>query len=414
MKRPYFTLAIVIIGILYLFVRFYKFPARLEFRQDQGFFLLESKSTIESPRIRLLGPVTSKTYQGRGFFVGSGYYYLLGIVGKIFNWDPLLITGFFTFLDFIFYLFFIIFLHRKFGAFWSLLVFLSISVSPYLIGHSLFFWNPHLLVPLSIAVLHFLDKFFRTKKYLFLSIAAVCWGFAFSCHYSPIFWLPIFIYYIYKSDLSKKFITWFLLIIFVIIGDLPFFIFEIRHQFYNLRTFFFIYSHSSNNFGFTSHYFVFPLLIFIIYFSLSKMPKYLFLIILLTVTLYQFVFFRQNSSFGYIPDWRFPDQLKALNLILADGCPQNYNIATTISGDTRSYDLRSLLTIKKCPPLPVEIYPQASTVYLIAPPSRPPQTETVWEISSFKPFTVKSMVKLNDNVILYHLEKTHASNPKNN
>ena len=47
------------------------------------------------------------------------------------------------------------------------------------------------------------------------------------------------------------------------LGDLPFFLFEFRHQFYNLTTMFYIFTHSSQGGELTSHYFIFPLLIFL-------------------------------------------------------------------------------------------------------------------------------------------------------
>jgi hypothetical protein len=104
--------------------------------------------------------------------------------------------------------------------------------------------------------------------------------------------------------------------------------------------------------------------------------------------------------------WNYPTQKKVINLITKNSCPDNFNIATTIGGDTRSYDLRYLLNINNCLTNSVDNYPQSSTIFLIAPPSRPPESETVWEISSFKPFKVTEKIIINDNVVFYRLDKS--------
>jgi hypothetical protein len=117
------------------------------------------------------------------------------------------------------------------------------------------------------------------------------------------------------------------------------------------------------------------------------------------------VFIPPVDELSSIPGWRFPDQLKVLSIILSDGCPKNYNIATTISGDTRTYDLRSLLTTHHCPPNSVDNYPESSTIFLIAPPTRPPSSESVWEVSSFKPFKITQQQTINNHVIFYRLDK---------
>lgn len=407
-----FLFFLTLISFVYLFIRFYHLSTLLDFRLDQSFFLLESKSTIQSPHLRLLGPATSKIFDGRQFFVGSNYYYILGIVGLISHWDPLITTIVFIILEFLFYLFFVFFLKQKFNSLWSLLIFFCLSISPYLVAHSRFFWNPHLLIPLSILTIYFLDKFLNQKKFLYLFLSAFFWGFAFSCHYSPIFWLPIFIYFLIKSKNFLKLISYIIIFFGIFIGDLLFFIFELRHQFYNLKTFIYVYTHSTQKGGLTSHYFVFPLLIFVIYFlllSLSKIKNktfanFLLLFNLIFLTVFQFKLYPNFPSFGVIKGWNYPDQLKVANLI-SQNCPTNFNIAATMQGDTRAYDLRYLLSLKNCQPLGVEDYPISQKLFLIAPNNRPPESETVWEVASFKPFKINQKIILNDQLIFYELNK---------
>ena len=409
MSKKIFFVFLILISFVYLFLRFYHLDTLLDFRFDQGFFLLDSKSTIESPTIRLLGPPTSKIFEGRQFFVGSNYYYLLGIVGQISQWDPLLITSFFIIFEFIFYLIFIFFLRQRFNPFCAFLVFFTIAISPYLVGHSRFFWNPHMLIPLSVITLISFDKFVQNKKYIYLLIASLCWGFAFACHYSAIFWAIFFIYFLIKSRLFLNLKSYIIILFGVFVGNLPFFIFEIRHNFYNLKTFIYVYTHSSQGGELTSHYFVFPLLIFTIFlllFFLKKLPKsniYLFLILSLITTI-QFKIYPSYPSLGKIDGWSYSDQEKVANII-SKNCPNNFNVAATMQGDTRAYDLRLLLTTKNCLPNQVENYPNSKKIFLIAKNDHTPETETVWEIDSYKPFKITQKIPLNDKLNFYELTK---------
>ncbi|MBI2464631.1 glycosyltransferase family 39 protein [Candidatus Shapirobacteria bacterium] len=413
MSKKLFFIGFFLISILYLFLRLWQLPQKLDFRLDQAFFLTESKSTIESSTPRLLGPPTSKIFEGRSFYVGSNYYYLLGVIGHLNSWDPLAITIFFIIFEFIFYLLFIYFLRQKFGITSSLLVFWFIAVSPYLVAHSRFFWNPHMLIPLSIIALYSLEKYIATHKYIFLILASFAWGLAFSCHYSPIFWLPIFIYFLIKSKLfinppvrQAGLKSYLIILLGIFIGDLPFFIFELRHQFYNLRTFFFVYSHSIESGGLTSHYFIFPLLVFTFYFLFLFFSHRLVLIssFLFLVTTYQFYLYPHYPSLGAVAGWDYPTQVRVADYI-SKNCPSNFNVAATIQGDTRFYDLRFLLEKNNCHPDSVDAYPTSKTLFLVSPHDRSPEAETVWEVDSLRPFTITSKTKLNDFLDLYFLTR---------
>ena len=172
-RKIIFIAGLILISFLYLFLRLYRLNDLIGFRLDQGIHLLETKTMFDTKKISLVGPlVTSKTFMGRQFFIGANYYYVLGIIGLIGQWNPLTITIIFMLLELGFYLFFIFFLKHKLNYFLALLVFLFISLSPYLITHSRFYWNPHLLIPLSILVLYFGDKYLLQKRFGYLLLTA--------------------------------------------------------------------------------------------------------------------------------------------------------------------------------------------------------------------------------------------------
>ena len=407
MSKKIFFFGLFIISILYLSIRLWDISIKLDFRADQAIHLSEAKNMVESRTIRLIGPmVTSQSFDGRNFFIGANYYYVLALAGILTNWDPLLVTVFFIFIELIFYVVFTFFLKQKFGTFISLISFFTIAVSPYLVAHSRFFWNPHLLIPLSIIAIISLEKYIDTRKYIFLAISAFVWGFAFSAHYSAIFWLPIFIFYLTKSRQHFNIKSLLIIGISFVVGDLPFFIFELRHNFYNLKTFFLVYFHPSASTGFTSHYLIFPLIVFLIYFlhSLFKKYKTIFVGLLFLVTIIQFYIYPRYPSLGTVPGWDYPTQVKIAESI-SQKCPPNFNVAATMQGDTRFYGLRYLLAKNNCIPEDVENYPTSMTLFLVAPHNRSPSDETVWEVASLKPFTITSTTQINDQLDLHRLDR---------
>ncbi len=413
MSKKIFIFGLILISFLYLFFRLYQLDNLIGFRLDQGVHLAEAKSIFDEKKISLIGPVASKSFMGHDFFVGANYYYVLGVIGLISHWDPLVITIYFIFLELFFYLFFVYFLKRKFSSFWALVVFIFIALSSYLVIHSRFFWNPHLLIPLSILFLLFSEKYFFKKQAKYLFLIAFFWGFAFACHYSAIFWILFFLYIFVKAGKLLDLKSYLIVIAGFILGNLPFFIFEIRHNFYNIKTIFYVFSHSLQSKELTSHYFIFPLLIFFIFtllFLLSLIKRKfignsVLIIVVALSLLIQNNLFKNYSPLDNLPFWSYQEQKKVVELIIKDGCPQNFNIAATFQGDTRFYDLRYLLSLKKCNPMSVEAYPQAQKLFLVAPYSRSVDLETVWEVSSFRPFEIREEIPLNDQITFFELDK---------
>lgn len=164
-KNFIFWFLLSIVSLVYLFLRFYHLPQLIGFRLDQGVHLLETKQMVDDRQLRLVGPmVTSKSFDGRNFFIGANYYYVLALIGLVSSWNPFVITSIFIIIEFLFYLIFVLFIKKTTNSFLALISFLIISLSPYLVIHSRFFWNPHLLIPLSILCLISLIFFHLIKK----------------------------------------------------------------------------------------------------------------------------------------------------------------------------------------------------------------------------------------------------------
>lgn len=393
----------MLIGILYSVLRLFDIESKMTFHLDQGLQLAEAKNMVDARKVTLIGPmVTTKTFEGRAFFIGPFYTYALALYGLLTAWNPLSVIVLASLVELVSTIIFIVWMGKKYSSPASLILFLTVATTPFLIEHSRFYWNPHFLLPLSYLLIYFLEN----KKYF---LSAIILGLGFSFHYSACLWaLPIF-YYLLKN--REKFQKYLLFFPGFILGDIPFFVFELKHQFYNFKTMFLVFTNTNKASEISAYYFVFPFSAFLMLLLIKnykKNQKIFFSILSLIVTFNIFYYFKlaETIPVGMPMGWNYPTQKKVINLITKNYCPTDFNIATTIGGDTRSYDLRYLLNINKCPPNSVENYPQSQTIFLIAPPSRPPETETVWEISSFKPFKVTEKIIVNDNVIFYRLDKT--------
>lgn len=396
-----FWLGIIIISFSFFFLRFSQYSQSFNFAMDQGVHLIESKSIIDNKRITLIGPSSSKTYQDRQFFTGPTYYYILATLGVITSWDPLIINAILIIIDFIFLLIFTFWLRNKFGNDISIAFFAIFSFSKYFIFHHTFFWNPHFLLPLSICAVILLDKFIIINKIKYIYFFSFIFGLAFSFHYTAIFWIiPAFII-IFKKINKIKLKNILLMFVLFIVGDLPFFIFEIRHNFYNLKTAFMAFLHPQDS-GLTSHYFIFPLIIFLIYFIVKFLNKSKIKIFLLTTILV--VFFVLNFTYKTpSPSLLYSSQSKIINLLTKEGCPSNFNITQTLTGDSRAYNLRFLLSRAKCSPDSFNDYPNSKIVYLISSKQRPFETETIWEVTSGKKLSILQKTEIHSSINIYKL-----------
>lgn len=411
-RKTIFMIILLILTGVYLFLRLNDFEIKANYFFDQGLHLLESFQMVSDKKIRLIGPMaTSKTFLDRGFFIGPQYYYVLGILGIITKWNPMAIDLILLFIELGFILYFVNWIRKKYGGIEALSIFGLITFSRYFIIHSRFFWNPHFLIPLGVLMVIILDKYIKTNKIKYLLGVGLMWGLAFGFHYASVFWtIPLLIILVKNKKLWNK-NTFIYLPIGFILGDLPWFVFEIRNNFYNINTIVWVMSQSSSNEHFELYYLIHPLGIFIFWglawlLNIIKNKKIFFgIVLVLGISLLQVKFITNPSPLIHPTDWNYPTQKIVVEKILKNGCPDKFNVASTLSGDTRSYDLRFLLTIKGCEPMGVEDYPNAEKLFLIAPIDRPPETETVWEVSSFREFKVNRQEKLTEKIVFWELIK---------
>lgn len=379
---------------------------------------------ITEHRLRLVGPmVTSKVVLGRGFFIGPDFYYLLALLAIIFGWNVILITKSLLFLWWLAALGVLVWLGRRFSWLAGLAAYGVFAVFPFLVDFSRKIWNPNFLPLIGVGFFWLLEEIWRKEKLWQWFLLGFFFGLGINFHYSAFLWGVFFLGFLALGWRRRKFkslpLGLFLLLVGIIIGDLPIFLFELRHNFYNLRTMIFITRlgifQGEAELGLGRHNLISLLPVFfwglayVVYrfekkFNFTK-TVILTLIIFLVLTLK--IGWRREWSPTMPEGWNVAKQQKVADLICEDvrkeGIDGEFEIAATIHGDTRATPLRWWLSREGCIPLGVEDYPKANILYLIAPEIRPPEQEIVWEVAVMRPFLVAESESLDDGIMFYKL-----------
>lgn len=389
----------VVIILFFLGLRLYKIEERTNFSMDQGIFLLKSWEIWKNKELVLVGPPASPLVNGRNFFQGPLIYYSITLMGLIGNWDPLMMAVTMVFLTLVGGWFLYIVIKEIWGKETAIIGFILLAFCPILVNYSNFLWNPNFLLLLTPIYLLMLARAGKTNKKFWYGLAGVSGGIALQFHFQfgPIIGVTLLVGFLLKKNWRE--FGWFL--VGLMLGYLPLIVFDIRNNGYNIRTIFeWLGSGQRDKTQLQWHYVLSYLVVLIIpvAISLNRVNKKIKWIIIGSFVLVSTVIIGlQNNN----NEWNLIAEKKVIDKILVNGCPKNFAVAETINGDTRAYDVRYLLTIRNCPPMGVEEYPKAKTLFLIAPPERPPKMEKVWEVSSLGKNNIREQTKINEKVILF-------------
>lgn len=405
----------------FLFLRLFHFRASLNYGSDQGLELLDIYQLYQSHKITLIGPPSSFVVEGRTFFVGSALYYLLMPLLIIFHWNPVSISYLLIILQLIIYVWLYRVLKKRYPKSWVPAIFSIIYIfSPTMVEYSRFFWNPNFLIPLSgciLTLLLTLDNKTKIRDWKLIVIGFLL-GLGMQFHYS--FFLAI-LATIAWLILSHKITLKYLILIGIgwTVGFSPLIIFELRHNYYNLRTLMlFITQKNGGLVGKAplNYYFfaLIPFIIFIISWLGEKMRKanqIVVVIILMGFIVYSLTKILPTPKGGFTlpPGWNYEGMTKVEQIILQEN-KKNYNIVDILTGDTRALGLRYLLTISGNPPISYLDYPKAQYLYVYSKvPYYKIAQGTLWEIDSVKPIKLVHAWNIQNGINLYLVEKTSTS-----
>lgn len=409
----------VLISAFFWTTRLWRFEQLMTFYSDQALFMNDVWQMVESGKIRLIGPmVVTKIVEGRGFFTGPLFYYFLTPLAILTNWNVILMTKIFMGVWWLAGLGLFLWVGKSKGWLAGLSSYAIFSVFPYYLDFNRFLWNPSLLPFLGIFLFWLISFIYQSEKVRlwFWLVLGIIVGLGINLQYGAFIWgLLVGVFWLYGL-FEKRWSFWVIFIfgIGLAIGDFPFIIFEFRHNFYNLSTMFFALTYQGvgeikGKIGL--YHFLFPLapLIFfgwgviISFLEKKNILIAIFLTLLALVGSLISIDWQKSQGTGMPKNWNVIKQQSVAWTICQDVGDNPFELASTINGDTRATDLRWWFKRKGCEPMGVEDYESATILYLVAPATRPPEKETVWEVRVLRPFIVEKKVDLGENLFLYKL-----------
>lgn len=402
----------VLIIALGLFVRFYHFTDRIDFSYDSAENLIGAGYIARDHRPTLLGPpVGSRSLHGMYFHIGPTYTYILALLQVITRFDPILITGFFAVFNIGIGLLFFQIAQAKIGARIAQLALFFYVLDPLMIRFSLTIWNPILNFPVAL-----FSWVLFPKHPLALGILS---GLGIGFHYSYIILATLIalLLFLHKKPAIMPYLLG------AVIGDLPFILFELRHEFHNSRALLAYLASSlagKGNVHLTPIDFVWawPAVLLGITFAvrfISRRQRAVGVILGLLLALGSlyttFIAPKDLTTFGMPPGWTIHAVEREASIIAHDALG-DFEVASLIKGDTRDYPIRYYLEFlfhKK--PMAVEAYPQSSLLYVVARSEEQVKTGAVWELTAGGPFTIENVWPLQNDIELYKLRFLHASKP---
>lgn len=409
-----FSLIFIIVLVCGIFLRLYNFSERIVYGPEQARSLLTAtKNITEGPS--LLGQeyfrVTSK---GHVLFYSPLFPYSLIPMILLSNYSPLYVTYYFAFLN-IFTSVVLYFVVKKMTnktvALFSFILFLFNS---YMIYHSLFLWPYNYLPLIGLVCFYLLYLYNKNQKEIYNFILGFLGGVGFGLQYlfSPLV-LLVFVLVIRKS--TKRVISIFTFLTGFILGNLPMVLFDLRNNFYNLKTLlqYFIDTLKGQSDASFNYYYLLPLwpvlmlvggfLLYLVY-KKSKTLALLLLLVYLVMNLGS-PLVNLSKSLGMPEGLNWSEIMGAASAVAKDN-PENFNVVTLLDFDTRGYVLRYPLETKhRLKPMGVEEYPTAKTIYALSESAYDYENPKVWELSSFFPYETEVLLKIDERYSVYKLTK---------
>lgn len=402
---------ILLIGFVILFIvyRSIHFPLFLNFSSDPASFSMEALNIEREKFIRLLGPPISINFEGRHIFQGPAVYYFLLLFLKLGNFNPL--ASSYLYMIFSATMILPLYYGIKFlinnRAAWALVIIYSLL--PYYIDYTRFFWNPNFQLSLSpiLILLIGVFKIKKNNKFFFL-LSAIFIGFLLQFHYQfIIIIIGLFIYYFVVLKLKY----WYIILFFAgfFIGFFPLILFEIRNNFYNIRTLFLILTNpqtnQSVNLSETPHYYLSLSLFFSLtvsfFFRKLKFSSLLTLFMILLVWSSILYIPKPSQGFRTVKNWNYLDEEKVYKIIKEQNL-KNFNV-TNLSYDTLA-SVQKYFLKRDFYQVNFDDYRSNEFLYVINS-GADFMNNPAYEVNTFKPSTLIRQWPINPYYTLYLLKR---------
>lgn len=414
MKYKLLVITILILGI---FIRFYRLPNLTSFSYEQSLALESAGQMVRSGKISLVGVqyFIRQTSAGLSFFNSAFYLYPISLVQLIFGYDPLYQAILFSSLN-VFAGLALYYLASKYlGKMIGLYTLVIFMFSPTMVGISRSVWHIYLLIPIAVLSIWFLFRSYYETKPLNLILLGFFLGLGFGIHISFILGVIIGLFLVlYYLSLNKKIKLSGFILFGVLLGNLPMVIFDLRHNFYNLKTMFtfLMETFSNHQSGFSFEYYHFLYFLIPLYLLASILLKKLFSpktagLLLILYVLISYPGFHLGDKYPVgMPKGTNLGTIKNISSVIANDSPSQYEVASIVDGETRAENIRYLLQyVNQKPPLGYDQYPNTGTLYVVSYINQDPLTKSVWEIDSLKPAKIVNTWQINDLIKLTKIER---------
>lgn len=399
---------VILWAVIFVGLRGYRLEERINFSMDQGMSMSRAKEIWDNRELTLLGPPASPTVEGKHFFHGPLTYYLLAGLGRIGGWEPINIAREWIILSVVSAGFLYLAVKKVWGSakqtgkaagiaiwMWTLL--------PPAIEYSFLIWNPSLLM-LIVPVIMWGWSEVREKPTK-MNVLGWGWllGLAMQCHFQAMLLAGLGGMWMIKNGARRKMMGWW--IAGLGMGYAPLIIFEVRNNFYNLKTISeWIMRGGSSNFEWQWFYFVEWLPIAVVLVArLAEKKKLAVVSMLAVIGVWAVVTATTGKGNGMPKDWNYGDLKKVAEILQGRiNNEEKFNVVNLLSGDTRFYPLRYLLEIEGIKSMPIDKYKESKRVYVTAYKTEEVNEKRVWELGGKN--KIRESWEINSKVRLYEME----------
>ncbi|MBP9670677.1 glycosyltransferase family 39 protein [Candidatus Woesebacteria bacterium] len=407
-------LIVLLLFVGFLFVRLFRFNETFHFYYDQPLFSIKALEIWESKDVPLIGPPISFNLEGRQVFQG-GIIYLVQLCFLLLGgFDPIRST-----------LAFIIFAGLMIAPLWAgaknlagkkaaVLAVSAYAFLPPLITGTLELTNPYFQLALTPILIWILSKHLLSPTWQMTGLLGFAMGFLLQFHYQYVVVITLIAAFLLVRKPMIKLQQAGALVVGGLIGFAPLILFELRNDFYNLRTIG-LYMNHWGEFGkqlgggsLPFQYFL--SLILVASFALAtmigrKIPKLLVLVMVVVMTSWAVRdFVITPTQGGILKDWKYQDELR-VNEIVRHEELSNYNVVMWY--DTKSITQRYLFLINNAK-FDFENYRNNKYLFVVYPNPNW-QQDGAYELNTFVPSKPIKEWKINAKYNLYLAERLRVS-----
>ena len=326
MKREWLYIFLWI--LIYIAVRSIHFIDALNFSQDQAADSLRGLLLYREHAFTLIGTHTGYVYNGRLLFQGPLFIYTYLFFNILGHFDPIVSTYLFVIMGSLSVVPLYYGLKRLGNAMSALIGIAMYSLLPYFVDYSRFLWNPNFQLVSTPFLIYSFARYHTGRGYHWLVATTVLLGLLLQDHYQYI--LLILSFGVYLLVQRRTVISILTLIGGIMFGFLPVLLFEVRHDFYNLRTGILFLQHYrevfllGNSVSVSNHFFLSPTLVLLVI-LVTRFHRLITPIVASGVVgilmLFALLTFKTpDRMFNSQTRWRYADELKVYSII------QKYNL----------------------------------------------------------------------------------------